>query len=405
MSTKTSNETTLCFTGDLYLKTRDELRSAIDESVMAFLNSADACFINFASPISGFRKSYIAHTTKINRDINCSAPDVLSDFTSVFPNGVVSFANDHLGDLGSIGIIDTIENLENEDIPFIGAGRLPDEELKTMIIGDHIKVGVFAVLGKTYGIPKLINKVGPLRGRRKEDITLVIKELREKCDYVVLIYHGGYRYNHIAEPEKRSDIIEYLDNGCDVVVAHHPHSMQRPEIIDGKYVFYSIGDLFLTERAEDITGKPMEGAILKLEFSENGIKPILQALNIGVDRVTLSDNELNPSYITNSREYRSAWLSATKEQADNKKAYLAYNREWKLDAYKQERDRIVRALELIDNNRNAADLEGIEAKLNNMLDTLDNNTAFILSCPEDVDIEINEFRKEAKVKAESKNLV
>lgn len=405
MSTNASNTTTLCFAGDLYLKTRNELRSVLDESVVSFLNSADACFINFASPATGFRKSYSKYTPSIKRDINCSNPDVLADFPSVFPNGIVTLANDHLGDRGSVGIIDTLESFEKYGVPFTGAGRFPDEELKCNIIGDDIKVGVIAVLGKTYGIRKFVNKVGPLRERRQDDIAGVIRELREECDYLVMIYHGGRRYNNVAEPEKRAAICSYLDAGCDVVVAHHPHVMQKPEIINGKYVFYSIGDLFLTERA-DVTGSPMEGAVLRLEFTSSGIKPYLKYLDITDDRVVLSDREVEPSYITSASEYKSAWAAAVGAQDSIQKAYLNYNRKWKLAAYKEERERIARTLELIDKNRDAAKLDGIEERLNTIREILERKTAYIYNkLSENDDIDAEEFMEDSEEKSASQGIL
>lgn len=406
MSTNPSNATALCFAGDLYLKSRDELRSVMDESVVNFLNSADACFVNFASPATGFRKSYSKYTPSIKRDINCSAPDVLADFPSLFPKGIVSLANDHLGDRGSVGIIDTLESFEKYEVPFTGAGRFPDEELKYRIIGEDIKVGVIAVLGKTYGIRKFRNKVGPLRDtRRRDEILGVIREIREKCDYLVLIYHGGRRYNSIAEPEKREAIQVYLNAGCDVVVAHHPHVLQRPEIINGKYVFYSIGDLFLTERA-DVMGSPMEGVVLRLEFTGSGISPYLQYLDIKEDSVALSDKEYEPSYITSAAEYKAAWAEAAPAKDTNLKAYVSYNRRWKLAAYKEEQERIARTLELIDKNRDAAKLDGIEERLNTIREILDRKTAFIYNkMSEDDDIDAEEYIEESEEKSASQGIL
>ncbi|MBQ6440327.1 MAG: CapA family protein [Mogibacterium sp.] len=405
MSTKASNKTTLCFAGDLYLKSRNELCSVMDKSVVDFLNSGDACFVNFASPATGFRKSYTKYTPSIKRDINCSAPDVLADFPELFPDGIVSLANDHLGDRGSVGIIDTLESFEKYGVPFIGAGRFPDEELKYRIFGDDVKVGVIAILGRKHGIRKFRNKVGPLRSRRKEDIAAMISEVREKCDYLVLIYHGGRRYNNVAEPAKRAAISKYLDAGCDVVVAHHPHVIQRPEIINGKYVFYSIGDLFLTERA-DVMGAPMEGLVLRLEFTGSGIKPYLQYLDITEDHVALSDKEYVPSYINSENEYKAAWAEAEKEKATIRAAYIDYNRRWKLAAYKDELERIDRTLELIEKNRGAAKIEGIEERLNTIKGILERKTAFIYNkMSETDDIDAEEFDEETEEKSASEGIL
>jgi len=405
MSTKAKNKTTICFAGDLYLKKRSELHSVLDKDIVDYLNSADACFVNFASPSTDFRKSYTKYTPSMNRDINCSAPDVLADFPSLFPGGIVSLANDHFGDRGSVGIIDTLESFEKYHVPFMGAGRFPDEELRYRIIGDDIKVGVIAVVGQTFGIKKPRNKVGPLRTRRMDAIKELISDAREKCDYVVMIYHGGRRYNHVAEPDKRDALIEFLNAGCDAVVAHHPHTIQKPEVIEGKYVFYSIGDLFLTERA-DVMGVPMEGLLLKLEFTENGITPHLQSLDISDDKASLSDKEYEPSYITSSAEYKAAWADAEGELERIEKAYASYNRKWKLDAYKEECERIDRTLKLIEKNRDAAKLDGIESRLKEIQGILERKTAFIYNnLSEDDDIDAEEYIIDKEEKSASKGIL
>lgn len=405
MSTNPNKKTTICFAGDLYLKSRDELRSVVDGSLAAYLNDADACFINFASPVTGFRRSYTQYTPSIKRDVNCSAPDVLADFPSVFPKGVVSVANDHLGDRGSVGIIDTLENLEEQGVPFVGGGRFPHEELRYKVIGDDIKVGVIAVLGQTFGIQKFVNKIGPLRERRHDDIVGVIHELREKCDYVVMIYHGGYRYTTVAEPDKRAVISSYLKEGVDAVVAHHPHRLQKPEIADGKYVFYSIGDFYMTERA-DVMNKPMEGVILKLEFTENGVEPHLECLDINEDGVRLAGKAYEPSYITSAGEYKSAWASEAAEYERIIETYKDYNRRWKLNIYKSELERIDRVLGLIDKNRDAAKLEGIEGRLNDIKGILERKTAFIYNnMSESTDIDDKEFNDDRDEKSASQGIL
>lgn len=391
---KTSSKTTICFTGDLYLKSREELSSAIDKSVKDYLNSGDACFINYESPVTGYRKSFTSYVPRPRRDRNYSPEDTLNDFPSLYPNGVISLANDHIGDRGSVGIIDTLETFEKNNIPFIGAGRYPEEELSYKIVGDNVKVGVVSVIGRKYGIKKFANKIGPLRIRRRsDDVAQLIKELREKVDYVVLIYHGGRRYNSVAEPRKRGAFKRYMDMGCDVVVAHHPHSVQQPEMFNGKFAFYSLGDLFLSERAE-VTGRPMEGIILKLEFTDKGIKPEICNLNIENDKVSLADKVTEIEYIDGDNDYKAKWDATEEERRQNRQAYRDYNRTWKRAAYVDERDNIARTLELIDKNREAADLEGIEERLKNRLEVLIRRIQYIDDhtdqSSEDYDIELQE---------------
>ena len=406
-NSQNQNRTELCFTGDLYLRARGEMDNLFDEQLLEFLNSGDNCFFNYGSPVTGYRKSFDKYVPKPRRDRNYSAEDALDEFTEIFPNGIISLADDHLGDRGAVGIIDTLENFDKRGISYMGAGRTPNEKSGYMIVGDDVKVGVIPVLGETYGIGKFRNKIGAFRDEDKEMITNLIKEVRSKADYVVMIYHGGKRYNHVVEPEKRSKLKSYLDAGCDVIVSHHSHSVQRPEKIGDKYLFYSLGDLYLTERA-DVTGSDPEGAVLKITFGKNGIECDMKMLSIGDHSVRLGEDSC-PPYISDEAEYTGLWKSAKSEAEKNQEAYIVYNNLWTSNAYKAERDNILRTLDLIEKNRDAADLEGIEEKLRKRLENLTNRLEVFdtmeLNDAEAGDIESEEEREDEQEKMAKKDLI
>ncbi len=59
----------------------------------------------------------------------------------------------------------------------------------------------------------------------KEDI----RDMRRRCDYLVLSVHAGVEYDHQPQPRDSGLMKKYLDEGADIVIGHHPHVLQPVE--------------------------------------------------------------------------------------------------------------------------------------------------------------------------------
>lgn len=70
----------------------------------------------------------------------------------------------------------------------------------------------------------------------------VIKEARETCDYVAVYPHWGVEYQAYPEANQTQIAKACIDAGADVVVGSHTHCLQGVSYIDGKPVFYSLGN-------------------------------------------------------------------------------------------------------------------------------------------------------------------
>jgi hypothetical protein len=65
-------------------------------------------------------------------------------------------------------------------------------------------------------------------------------------------------------PEDRAIAGRLIKNGADAVVGHHPHVVRGVELIDGKPIFYSLGNYFFS----DIPA-PSEGGVPKRQVARN----------------------------------------------------------------------------------------------------------------------------------------
>ena len=158
---------------------------------------------------------------------------------------MVSLANNHTLDYGKEALIDTFHTLDGAGILYGGAGETVEraEAVQTIEIN-----------GKTYGF-LAVSRVVPTADWKVEnsvpgifscydDTRLVelVAEAKEYCDFLAVYPHWGVEYE--AYPESyQTQIAEHcIEAGADVIVGSHTHCLQGVSYINGKPVFYSLGN-------------------------------------------------------------------------------------------------------------------------------------------------------------------
>ena len=176
-------------------------------------------------------------------------------------------ANNHVTDGGHQGLLDTMGVLDSAGIGYIGAG--PDEKSITRSFVkeiDGVQWGFYNVSETMYNKP-----TNELAGAWLYDEYVVcqeIKELKAKCDFVVVLYHGGIEKFPYPSPELRKRFHRMADNGADVVIAQHTHCVGSEEYYNGSYLLYGQGDFLLNNFAPGLTDT---GLIVELDCSDNQI--------------------------------------------------------------------------------------------------------------------------------------
>jgi len=322
---------TIGFTGDVafseYTKNLYKTPEKIDKVIYNFLNKNDYNVINFESPITDFlktKKSSLAHRSDL---------DSLKFIKNKIKEPILSLANNHMMDFGYIGLEDTLENVENEKIKYIGAGENKEEATKYIILGDEIKIGILAFQYKDYFVAT--NTVcGTAHDKHKELIKKNIKELRKKVDWVVVIYHGGDEFLNVPMPYVRKKYKNFLKWGADIVVAHHPHTVQGYEKIKNKTIFYSLGNFIFDTNFQRAQKGTEYGELISISFAKDSYE--FTNLNLYNDRknnqITTIDSYEYFKDIKNG--YRKAW----KKQAlkfekikEAKKVLRQYRKDFSID--------------------------------------------------------------------------
>lgn len=161
-------------------------------------------------------------------------------------------ANNHVTDGGHQGVIDTMHALGEVGIKYIGAGST-EKEISHYLAREvgGVKVGIYNVCETMYNKPTR-NKAGAWL----YDEYIVCNEirlLRQECDYLVVIYHGGIEKYPFPSPEIRKRFYRMVDNGANAIVSQHTHCIGCEEKYNGSYLLYGQGDFLLKNFAPGLT--------------------------------------------------------------------------------------------------------------------------------------------------------
>ncbi|MBQ4313799.1 MAG: CapA family protein, partial [Clostridia bacterium] len=73
-------------------------------------------------------------------------------------------------------------------------------------------------------------------------ISAQIKERKREDNIVVVNCHWGIEREQKPEEEQTTAARRFVDEGADLIIGHHPHTLQSVELYNDAYIFYSIGN-------------------------------------------------------------------------------------------------------------------------------------------------------------------
>lgn len=157
-------------------------------------------------------------------------------------------ANNHICDKGSKGLAATLEAFSslNDSHGTLHTGAYndsasQDRNYPLIVERNGIKI---AILNFTYGtngipVPKPF-KVN--RTDTTEILSAILRAEKAGADIIIATPHWGdeYKLHHNKSQERLAEWL--ISKGVDAIVGTHPHTPQELELIDGKPVFYSLGN-------------------------------------------------------------------------------------------------------------------------------------------------------------------
>lgn len=260
-------ETTIIFTGDVLFANAFQagydakgIDGVVAGKLLEELNDADILMINNEFPFSD-RGIPMADKQFTFR---CS-PSYVKALNEMGVD-VVSLANNHTLDYGKEALSDTFAVLDNAGILYGGAGETVERAEEVQIV---------EVNGKKFGF-LAVSRVIPVADWKVENSTPgifscyddtrlveLVKSAKDECDFLAVYPHWGVEYAAYPEEYQTKIANRCIEAGADVIVGTHTHCLQGASYIEGKPVFYSLGNFIFGQSID-------RSAILKVTVDDAG---------------------------------------------------------------------------------------------------------------------------------------
>ncbi|AXH51540.1 CapA family protein [Clostridium perfringens] len=219
-----------------------DIDKLIGNDLKILLNNSDfTCFnlevplIDKLSPIEKCGPNLIAPTSSIKG---------LKTINPYF----FTLANNHILDQGIQGLTSTMNLLKDNNIAFAGAGNNIKEASKPYVFEKSgIKVGIYCCAEYEFSIAtETLAGANPFDPLESLDH---INKLKEKCDYVIVLYHGGKEHYRYPSPYLQKICRKIVEKGADIVICQHSHCIGCEEIWKDGRIIYGQGN-FLFDNSD-----------------------------------------------------------------------------------------------------------------------------------------------------------
>lgn len=194
-----------------------------------------------------------------------SAPKKTARGLKALQADLIVLANNHVLDHDQIGAENTIAALKENNIAYIGLGKTREERSTPYFFEkDCLRVGIYNCCEHESSVLKegLIGANGFDPLETLDDITRV----KQECDYLVVLYHGGKERFRYPSPELIRVFRKFAEKGADVVIAQHTHCIGCYERYENAWLLYGQGN-FIFDRADNEFYN--SGVLVRLTFEKN----------------------------------------------------------------------------------------------------------------------------------------
>ena len=285
-------EPRIVLVGDVATETADPAK--VFDLLAPYTSSSAIAFANCEWPLADRGAPWPGKAGRVVK----SRPDLIGTYTIPGFN-VVCLANTHLMNFGPEGMMQTIEVLDRAGIAHCGGGRNIEEAHRPAIVewggqrfaflaytsvftpgmeATEDRTGMAAIkIEANYSIPTRLHEVpgSPLvcetKARPAHLARMIsdIKKAKAQADIVICSYHWGVSMGHQHLIPYQVELAHAaIDAGCDLVVGHHPHTIQEIEIYRGKTIAYSLAQCGFDMKSHHFSD---ESIALEVEIAAKGL--------------------------------------------------------------------------------------------------------------------------------------
>lgn len=238
-----------------------DIRSLINKNLWDIISSAGYRIFNLETPL-----------TDTKHPISKEGPKFIAKTSTIkgikaLNTDLVTLANNHILDQDEQGIRNTIHNLKQSKIAYVGGGYNLNAASKPYIFEKNgLRIGVYACVEHEYTIATDIkggaNPFEPL------DSLDHIANLSAKCDYTLVLYHGGKEFYRYPTPYLQKVCRKIIEKGANLVICQHSHCIGCYEEYNQGTILYGQGN-FIFDLEDSVNNKFYETSLLvKLNFRQ-----------------------------------------------------------------------------------------------------------------------------------------
>ncbi|MCF8463884.1 MAG: CapA family protein [Flavobacteriales bacterium] len=275
MSTNKSTSVNLTFLGDIAFSDRfQELLEAGEDQfveVKPLLEKSDCVIGNLEVVAFGSAQNMLKRP-RIGTSLKA-----LNELKNLHVK-LVSLATNHFYDNLEEGFLNTTNKLKELDIKHVGSDIDPIKAKDPAIL--DVKGWRFGFVNfvHTDTHPSLPDDASVHTNFFElEEVVSQIKRLKPKVDRVIALLHWGGKtdYGYLPHKEQLKQAKRIIEAGADAIVGCHTHTFQTHDVINGKPVYYSLGNFCFSDIHCDggvytVRESGKKGGLLNLTFFENG---------------------------------------------------------------------------------------------------------------------------------------
>lgn len=260
-----------------------DAETLVGKELQELLKSADCRIFNLEVPL-----------TDTKTPLQKSGPALIAPTNTVAGYqalGVdcVTVANNHIMDQKAEGFFSTLKTLDAAGIAHVGGGKDLQEAAKPFVLEmEGKKIGIYACAENEFSIAGE-DKPGanPIDPWESPDH---VSALKAKCDYVIVLYHGGKEHYRYPSPGLQKACRKLIEKGADLILCQHSHCIGCEEKYKGSTIVYGQGNFLFDHSAREHwqtgllvqLGDNFEISYIPLRKTENTVR-----LAQGEDRETI----------------------------------------------------------------------------------------------------------------------
>jgi poly-gamma-glutamate synthesis protein (capsule biosynthesis protein) len=158
---------------------------------------------------------------------------------------VANLGNNHSGDYGKEALVDGRANLLASGVAPVGAGSDFDEAGAPALF--EVDGWTIAIVGFGGVFPNDAwvaseETAGMRNGDDTDSMVDAVAAASALADLVIVTVHWGVELDTAPRPDDVDRAESMIAAGADIIFGHHPHRLQPLEVVDGRPVFWSLGN-------------------------------------------------------------------------------------------------------------------------------------------------------------------